>query len=284
MTTSGKIFVVIVILAGIVGLFLMARVTATHSFWIKAYEADETEMLAQRKQKFDRQLELERVNTEHDKLINRWYQTWADVNTVSNGDGSISIDAGSNQGLPAPGGNVPVVLYGFRPDPQNEGETVFVKSFKVTDVQNDRSTLTAEGYTTEEEIASWDAGNWRFWKMIPSSYFSTLSALDARRAETNFTLEIQQRSVAKQEELLTRAKKMLENRHLQLDGDPEFAGDDNLPIEIRVGYIKAIEQTQNEHLEILQEVDQLRREIKATTDEINELLTNNDELASRLPQ
>ncbi|MEZ6046561.1 MAG: hypothetical protein R3C11_13510 [Planctomycetaceae bacterium] len=41
---------------------------------------------------------------------------------------------------------------------------------------------------------------------------------------------------------------------------------------------------QNEHLEVLLEVDELRRQIKETTDEINQLLDENKQLVTRLPQ
>src|SRR5690606_19956998 len=106
---------------------------------------------------------------------------------------------------------------------------------------------------------------------VPSSYINTLTKLDARRAETDFLLDKQERAVAKQQELLTHAKKMLDNRHLELNGNPELATNQSLPIEIRLGLIEAIEETQNQHLTVLQEVDQLRRDIKITTDEINAL-------------
>ena len=284
MTTSGKILVGIIIIAGIAGLLLMAKAADVHSEAIDQYEQARSSMEAEQATLAKNEAEISRVNANYDQLIQRWYQKWDDVNTVSNGDGSISIDAGSEQGIPAPEGNVPVVLYGFRPDPENPDGSVFVKRFRVTDVQAKRATLTAEGYTTEEEIAAWQPGNWRFWKFVPSAYSNTLTKLDARRAETDFLLEKQERAVAQQEELLTHAKKMLDNRHLELNGNPELENNQSLPIEIRLGLIKAIEETQNQHLTVLQEVDQLRRDIKETTDEINALLDENKELAARLPQ
>ncbi|MCA9040638.1 MAG: hypothetical protein KDA65_09855 [Planctomycetaceae bacterium] len=284
MTTSGKILVVIVILAGITGLFLMAKMTGIHSSHIQAYENASKELEAASKQNSDRKLKLDQAQQEHDRVIKPWYQNWDNVNTISNGDGSITLDAGKEQGIPVPSGDVPVELYAFRIDPTDATKSHFVKAFKVTDVQANQSTATALGYKTADEIAEWQSGNWRFWKMIPNSKYSLLNTLDTRRAEADLTLASKERHVDKQKELVTHAQKMLDNRHLELDGNPNFNGDENLPIEIRIGIIKAIEQTRNDQLNVSFEVDKLRREIKQTTDEINQLLEENKELVSRLPQ
>ena len=71
MTTSGKILVVIVILAGITGLFLMAKMTGIHSSHIQAYENASKELEAASKQNSDRKLKLDQAQQEHDRVIKK---------------------------------------------------------------------------------------------------------------------------------------------------------------------------------------------------------------------
>lgn len=284
MTTSGKVLGFLVVISAGVGVWLMATCVNIHNGWMASQQTAQANVVAKRAQIESETGKLANLQNEYDRLIQRWYRVWDTVNSVSNGDGTISIDAGTNQGVPALDENQVVVLYAFRPNPNAPEESVFVKSFNVTDVQQDRSSLKANGYTTEAEIESWEPGNWRFWQMIPEADATTLSGRDNKRAEMDLVLSKQERNLASQKELVIRAQKMLESRHHELDGNPNVQAGDALPVELKVGLIKALEQYQNEHLEVLQEVDQLRREIKVTTDEITQLLGENEKLVAKLPQ
>ncbi|MEZ6046562.1 MAG: hypothetical protein R3C11_13515 [Planctomycetaceae bacterium] len=89
----------------------MTKAGSVHSYWIDSYETNQKELTLTKEKNQSLAKEKPRVEGEYDRLIQRWYQSWDNVNTVSNGDSHFCIDAGSNNGIPAPGDDPETLLY-----------------------------------------------------------------------------------------------------------------------------------------------------------------------------
>lgn len=272
------VIILIILLTG-GATYLTVKFVGIQNSWTSKYETAVANQENAQKA-FDTSVNnLSTVTQERNLMTLRWGQFWTEVNTVISGDnGTISLNAGTNQGVPALDGKNAPLIYAFQPDSNDPEKLAFVKAFTLTDVQLDRSSAEPNGTVSAEEVQSWSPGLWTFFESIPVSDSATLNDLDALHVQKSQLKAKQESNRDKQIGLVAKAEAMLGNRLKQLDGDEALESEDNVPLEMSKGLMIAIEEAQNEQLELLQDVDQLRRDIKNESDEILKLIDENREL------
>jgi len=175
-----------------------------------------------------------------------------------------------------------LVLYGFeiRPD----GSSVYRGSFLATEVGNGSSSLTPNWRATPAEVQKWQAGSWRWRNAIPSGYSENFDRQLLTNLKYEETLADRKRTLEGQNTLLTQANDGLKLREAELVGGDVLPKTPSIDPEFRDGLVSAVEQTEETRNQLLKQIDDLRRKVRAIQAEIERLNTENAALVERLPE
>jgi hypothetical protein len=206
-------------------------------------------------------------------------QDWNAQVTAGRQPGTLAVGLGTNHGF-APAGNVIPIVYAFQPTADGAGMS-YVGAFKISAAQETQAGLIPNWRLRPDEDKTWRYGvNWRFRSNIPvqhrvqfSNYEKTMLIKDELVAQQQKNLEYQKNAKAK-------AVEQLELRKKELNGDPALANQ-NLDKYIIEGYHKSVADLETDRNLTQGEVDELRRQIKRTRDEIKRLTKDNERLADQ---
>ncbi|MFN0198364.1 MAG: hypothetical protein ACKVT0_16580 [Planctomycetaceae bacterium] len=214
-----------------------------------------------------------------------WDRYWDAIDTnVNPADGSLTAAIGTNLGLFAPADqNLPLpVIYAFQP--AANGEYVYVGSFAAATIRENNSALVPTFRVRPTDVSTWQPGKWRYRSMIPAGYTERFADLSERFTVSDELKTAKLENVEAQTKLKDVAQGHLELRLGELHGNPALAGtDDKLPPETAKGYIATIADVEEKRNEAQEEVDRLRRRLKAAHDRMQQLIQENQELTNQLP-
>ncbi len=169
-----------------------------------------------------------------------WGRYWNGVQTqVTNpATGQITAELGTSLGLapPAtPADKIPV-MSAFQPS----GDSFkFVGLFRVVDVGQNQARMEYVGALRTNQAASWNAGEWRFRDSLPEGQSSRF-----RDLETSFNVADEQlmertANIRRQQEFVDDANSQLNQRVLELNGDPDI--DAATAPELSIGLIQSVQ-------------------------------------------
>ena len=147
-----------------------------------------------------------------------------------------------------------------------EGFT-YAGEFRAVEITPNRTELEPVHPVSAEEIALWDVNAaWRLRTMVPPGQRTTVDDLYNRGRITAELTQQMDANIGRQEALLLSAQTGLSARQGELLGDP-----DRMPVPMRPefteGLLKVNEDVEEQRNRLLLEIDRLRREIKAATED-----------------
>ncbi|MBX3443821.1 MAG: hypothetical protein KF774_15540 [Planctomyces sp.] len=275
MHTLGKVFIGLIILAVIGAFILTHQLNKRQDDWMR-----QIAQLKATRDKNNDELRLARLQTaELEAEVNRAMEFWGRQWTATNsgplqGFDGVQVAVGANMGLAAKeqqlGQPLPTV-YIFSDADQNPSR--FLGEMKIEQLDNNRAAalLTREAYPGE--IESWQPGVYRVRESIPPGWRSTLWDLHTRQTiadqqviDETAKLDIQNRHIAA-------SQKALDLRLAELNGDA--AAPSNAPIEVQLGLVESIRQEEADRNDVLEDVDQLRRDLSDRYAELMSVLEEN---------
>ncbi len=278
----GKVLLWFVLLGGIASVVLTGRMLQVRAGWTKKadiveaqYNAAEVKRVALRKTLGEAKAELDRTNFGWNRY---WNQVQAAVDDPN--AGTLRLNVGTLQGL-----KQDQTIYAFQPNPDGTTHS-YVGPFKITAIQENASAL-APGWSfrPSEPMDSWKPGpGWRFREEIPVADKVAFSDLDVAFTSADNKLVDKQKNLTAQENLAAAAQLHLDLRKGELNGDPNL---DNLrgklPQEMVDGLVIAIKDAEEERNAALNEVDQLRRDLRNSYLKFQSLQAANSRLSQSLP-
>lgn len=281
MKKFGIWLVILVMLLALAGTPLASRLVQVRGSWQKKTAESKAKVLELRKKADEAEKAVEYAKAELQATIHGWERYWIAPQVVAGRQpGTLTVSLGTNQGF-APAGNVIPIVYAFQPSADGTGMS-YVGAFKISAAQEAQAGLTPYWRLRPDEDKTWRYGpNWRFRTNIPlqhrvqfSNYEKTMLIKDELVAQQERNLEYQKNAKAKAEE-------QLELRKKELNGDPALANL-NLDKYLKEGYHKSVGDLESDRNLTQGEVDDLRRQIKRTRDEIERLTKENERLADQL--
>jgi hypothetical protein len=277
MKRFGLWLALLVVLLAVGGMILASRLVLIRGSWQKKTAEAKAKVLDLRV----KAAELERVvavaKGDLQRLIHDWERYWIAPQVVAGRQpGTLAVALGTNQGLTAN-----TVVYAFQPSADGAGME-FVGPFKVSAVQETQAALTPNWRLRPNEEQSWRLGpNWRFRSNIPDEHKTQFADFELMMLRKDELLAGQQKHLQIQQEAKAKAEEHLDQRMKELNGDPKNANK-NLDKYLVVGYHAAVADMEQERNKVQGEVDELRRRIKRTHDEIERLKRENERLADQL--
>jgi hypothetical protein len=208
-----------------------------------------------------------------------WDRFWI-VPQVTKGlrPGIIGINLGTSSGLQANS-----LVYVFQPSPDGAG-TTFLGPFKVTAPQEAQAALTPSWRMRPEELEQWDKAwrygpNWRIRSNIPRQHKTQFSTFEADTFRKEVLIAEQQLHLQLQHNAKSKAEEHLGLRLKELNGDKDQANQ-SLDKYLIEGYHKTVADLEFARNVVQADVDELRRQVKRTRDEINRLTLENTQLAA----
>ncbi len=189
--------------------------------------------------------------------------------------GTINVGLGTSQGL-----QPNAVVYVFQPSPDGTG-TSYVGPFKVSAAQEANAALTPGWRLQPDEDKAWRYGpNWRIRSNIPRQHRTQFTDFETMMLRKDELLAAQQEHLDLQNKAKTKAEEHRTLRLKELNGDPDQKNQ-SLDKYLIEGYHKAVAELEIARNAVQASVDDLRRQIKRTRDEIERLTQENGQLAEQ---
>lgn len=280
MKKFGIWLVILVMLLALAGTPLASRLVQVRGSWQKKTTEAKAKVLELRKKSDEAEKAVEIAKGELQATIHGWERYWiAPQVTAGRQPGTLAVALGTNVGF-APAGAVIPIVYAFQPSADGTGMS-YVGAFKISAAQEAQAALIPNWRLRPDEDKTWRYGpNWRFRSNIPlqhrmqfSNYEKTMLIKDELVAQQERNLEYQKNAKAK-------AIEQLDLRMRELNGDPALANQ-NLDKYLVEGYHKSVGDMEINRNLTQGEVDELRRQIKRTRDEIERLTKENERLADQ---
>lgn len=292
---SGKLFAFFVIVAGLAGTVLTAKVIKIRNSWAakaQKFQTDYDKLAA------DVAKERAKVVAMRDDIattIREWGVAWmADTQAANAAEGRLQLGIGTNQGV-----EEGMVLHGFQlyEDPQNAGtqQTIYRGPFRVVTAQADQClVLPAWRLRPVEQgplalpnggqVPPWQGGNWRWRSMIPTAYSDQLDDQGIAFTKSEETLAERQKTMAIQNRLFDETTQQIAVRNAELFGGAELAQDEALSAEFREGVVPPSQQTEEDRNAVLLSIARLREQVRQERDMVLKLQAENLKLTQQLPQ
>ncbi len=276
---------ILVVIGAVVGMIFSSKLILIRNSWQKKVSdardnvIGTKKVIGQRKKLAESEKSVVLAKAELQQTIHGWERYWPAVQ-VDRGQqpGVLGVPLGTNQGMVL---NAPVYLF----QPAEDGNGVsYVGPFKVREVKETQAALTPLWRLRLGEDGSWRYGpNWRIRTNIPRQYQNKLSDLEVMLLRKDENLIAQQKHLQFQQEAKTSAEEHLKLRLKELNGDPNLGPKEKSLNRFLVeGLHKAVADTETARDAVQADVDELRRLVKRTRDEIERLTADNERLAKRL--
>jgi hypothetical protein len=297
MTKLGKTALAFTVLALIGGFVLASMLGKYHNEWSVSLSNARQKSEAAIADHKQAAIQLEIAQAELARTKMGWGYEWelggADAPQVRNGALFIqNVGANSNVGLTVKnvldeqGQNVqvPPVVHVFAGTPQNT--SAYIGEF-IADPQQltaNSCVLIPTWNVTPQEIGSWDFSNGaRFRSQIPPAERAAVEGANQLVQRLREGIAQTNRNIAEQQALLASVQEQLEFRKRELLGNPDLERIDERP-EYSDGLVKAIVDIEEQRNELQVAVDVLRRSIKQSADERDDLVAQLNSLIAQLPQ
>lgn len=285
MHVLGKILAFLCVGLAFGALYLSTQALQARNSWIKSVETKRAAYEATVPKLAGLQGDLADKQDEYRRLMHLWAPFIADnVTAQPNGQDGIVLTVGPAQGI-----RVGQVVHVF--EPTADGGSIYVGPFKITVADAARSAGVAAWSLRDSDRQNWPqpfrmAGDgYRVYGAVPSAaylnlitYSSSLVRKDFDTSKANNLLTVRDREIQI-------ANEHLVYRNNELHGDASLEADRGvLPNFMIDGYVKAIEDADEQRNSLAQKVDDLRHRVKRTYDEVLRLQQLNTELMNSLPQ
>ena len=135
-----------------------------------------------------------------------------------------------------------------------------------------------------EKVETWVGAKWRLRTLVPPLGMNRFVGLSGDLTDIQQQIKHKQLEQITKEDVKTKAIAQEELREYELGGNPNFAKfKGNLPNYMIDGLINAILKAEEERNQSLEEVDRLRRDLKAVHDRAVRLRKENTTLGASLP-
>lgn len=281
MKRFGIVLSILVLICGGIGMMFASKLIMIRNSWSQKITKANESLVAKRKEAADLERQVVVAKTNLNTAVFDWERYWNGVGTERGRQpGVVVVGLGTAQGLLKGS-----VVHLFQPSADGAG-TNYVGPFKVPDPEETRAALTPAWRLREGEDANWRYGaNWRIRANVPRQHKTKFSDLEAMLVKKDELFIDQQRNLTIQQEAKKSAEEHLSLRQKELIGDPELAAkNENLERFIVEGYQKAVAELEVARDEVQSIVDELRRQVKRTRDNINQLTDKNGKLAKQLDE
>lgn len=274
----GKILAFLVIVAAVVaGIFTAKAVTVRNSYMSKI-QAAKTKTTTTAAEVAKLESKIDRLNAELFRSRDLWGAAWNNVNTNVNEDGSVVVAIGANNGV-----RQDLVMHGFELSPDG-ATSIYRGSFTPDEVRNDSARLRPNWRASKEEIQTWNPqGVWRWRNALPSGHEENFDRQLLAIVKQVETIGDRRRTLEGQRQRLEDAENALKMREAELLGGELLGDAKNVESEFRIGLVAAAEEVEEQRNKVLEEVDELRRKVRAVQADIEQLQKENSGLVRKLP-
>jgi len=277
MHVLSKVLLGVVVVMAIIAVILTSKLRLARGHWLEQVEQREEKLETLSEDLRKKRLVVAAARDEVNRLMVNWGQTWpAQGQVVNPQQGAIAINLGGNAGLGRrereSGAQLPL-LYAFAVSPQGT-DPRYLGEFRAAEVRPDGMVAQLTRLPYEGEAQSWPAGPMRIRESIPSHWRAIFTGLETRTAEAQQDVQDQQARLQLADELIAKSQEQLQRRLGQLEGTPN-AIEGSSPEVVREG-------TQRNTR--LGQVDDLRHEYDRKYRRLLELIEQNRELETQLPQ
>ncbi len=275
MKKFGIWLVLLVMLLALAATPLASRLVQVRGSWQKKTAEAKVKVLELRKKATEAEKAVEIAKGELQRTIHGWERYWTAQVIEGRQPGTLAtVGLGSNQGFAPVGTAIPVV-YAFQPSPEG---MLYVGAFRISAAQEAQAALIPNWRLRPDEEKTWRYGpNWRFRSNIPLQYRMEFAEYEKSMLIKDELVAQQERNLEYQKNAKAKAEEQLDLRLKELNGDPDRANK-NLDKYLIEGYHKAVADMEVTRNKVQEEVDDLRRQIKRTRDDIERLTQENERL------
>jgi len=261
----------------IAGVVLAGQAINVRNSWTEKADKlrdENTKRAAQIAEKEDKLYDL---RDQRSMLERSWGRFWTSDNVAVTDpqQGIISTGIGTRAKLLLPGQQELPIVYGFfTPD---NGAGRYIGPFKVIDARDDSSSMQLTKLVRPNDVATWPNGKWRFWRFVPTEYTNRhdhlWNMLVSAEEDLSHVEDLKRQATALNE----RAQEQILERVGELEGGPQ------IPMGVK-GLVESLATAEQERDEQLLAVDQLRRKIHGSQEELQGLIEESRTLMQQLPK
>ena len=279
MHTSGKVLAFLVVLLAVTASVLTAKLVQVRNSWTAKSVASKNKYIDLAPKIVALQSQIDSLNAELFRSRDLWgiLPITAPTAVFNQNDGTVQVGFGSDAGL-----RDKLLMHGFETDAN--GASIYRGSFLPVEIQNVGATLKPNWRATPEEIRTWQPGNWRWRNLVPPGYVDNFDKQLTAILKLEETLADRVRTLNGQVKLLAEANTKLKLREAELVGGDELPKTQSVEPEFREGLVAAIAAAEEDRNQTLLTIDKLRREVRSVQADIEQMLSENIELTSKLPQ
>lgn len=280
MHIMGKVGVWLVVIAAAASTVLTAKLVQVRNSWTRRSVENQKQMETLRPKIAELKQQVAQLEADYFRSKELWGHYWTNVPTqvLRPTEGVLTINIGLNNGL-----REKQYLYGFEILP--DGRSVYRGDFTVVTARDVQAQVQPNWRVRPEDVQTWQPNaNWRWRNLIPPGSQSTYDQQILAIAKSDDLLKLRREKLAAEGIAESKAQAALKLRESELVGGDELSKDPAELIENREGLVAAVEQIEEERNEVLQQVDDLRRRLRAVQQKIESQRATNLELTGKLPQ
>jgi len=277
MHITGKVCIWLLVVLVIFGISLAGQAINVRNSWLQKADTLRDENARRAAQIAEKEDKLNDLRNQRSLLERSWGRFWNtdNVRVTDAQQGIIATGIGTRQGLLIAGQPELPTVYGFfLPD---NGQGRYIGEFKVVDARDDSSSMQLTKLPRPDDIATWQQGQWRFWRFIPTQYsnrhdhlWNVLIAFEEHRTHVE---DLKRETTAQYE----RTQEQIEERVSELEGGAK------IPMGIS-SLAKSLAEAEQQRDEQLLAVDRLRKQIFGAQEKVQELIDESRRLMQELPK
>lgn len=284
MHVLGKVLLGFAVVLIIVAVFLTTMTLDVRSKWLDQVEKKQDQLAQSEVSLREAELKFQALEEELDRLAHLWGDAWDAPRSAPqpNGNGVIELGVGESAGLgakaKAQGKPLPAV-HVFAKGPQG---SQYLGEFNIIDLRADRTAAKLTREPHQGEVATWPAGEYRVWEVIPPGDLTAISEIESQLFTSKSMLRFQQEELAILQKQIQASQESLDQRLAELNGDA--AAPNGASQEVLDGLVQTLRNYEAKRDNLLGEVDQLRRKMDSEYVELQRVIAANKAKVQEMSQ
>lgn len=276
----GKVLVWLTVVLIVAASWLTSQALGVRHRWLSSVETRQQKIEKQIHDIADSRRRIRDLEERRQLLVHAWGDVWTAPNSrvQPGGTGAVELGVGASSNLPqknADGGNATVFVFG-----EEGGQSKYLGEFVVADTRPTQAIVQLTRRPFSQETAEWPQGTYHVRNTLPSNWLVSSAQLQAQQVIADAHLVEQRQQLEVLNGMVQSSQAILNQRLAELNGNPNAPA--TASEDVKDGLVLTLKKSEQARDLVLAQVDQLRRQVIQTYDDIVKTLASNVEQAKLL--
>ncbi|HWL06965.1 MAG TPA: hypothetical protein VNQ76_00985 [Planctomicrobium sp.] len=269
----GKVLVWLTVVLVLAAAWMTSTALGVRHRWLTSVETRQQKIEGQLKDITATRHRVRELEERRQQLVHSWGDVWTAPNSrvQPGGTGAIELGVGASSNLPqkSADGAIPTVfVFG-----EEGGQSKYLGEFAVTDIRPTQAIAQLTRRPYAQETSEWPQGLYHVRNVLPGHRLTAAAQLQAQQTIADAHIVEQRQQLEVLNGMVQASQAALDQRLAELNGNPDAPA--NASEDVKDGLVLSVKKSEQTRDSTLTQVDQLRRQVAQTYDEIVKTLQSN---------